>query len=67
MTTSQREKSQESARNNNATEIGKELSAVPVDTEPPTSACVNAEDAEDAEDAADNGSGTADAPGPGAG
>ncbi|HYR14169.1 MAG TPA: hypothetical protein VEQ67_08125 [Mycobacterium sp.] len=59
MTTSQREKSQESARNNNATEIGKELSAVLVDTEPPTSAGVNAEDAEDA---ADNGFETADPP-----
>jgi len=73
MTTSQREKSQVSAPNNNTTEIpnnntteiGKELSAVLVDTEPPTSAGVNAENAvnaEDAEDAADNGSETADPP-----
>jgi Mce-associated membrane protein len=58
VTTSQREKSQESARNNNATEIGKELSAVLVDTETPTSAGVNAEDVEDS----DKGRGTADTP-----
>jgi len=57
VTTSQREKSQEYTRDDNATEIGKEVSAVLLDTETPTSDAVNAEDA-------DKGSGTADAPRP---
>jgi Mce-associated membrane protein len=58
MTTSHREKSQESAPHNNATETGKEVSAVLVDTETPTSDAVNAEDAEDA----NKGSATAPRP-----
>jgi Mce-associated membrane protein len=57
VTTSHREKSQESARDDNATETGKQVSAVLVDTETPTSDAVNAKDA-------DKGAGTADAPRP---
>jgi Mce-associated membrane protein len=57
VTTSQREKSQESARDNNATETGKEVSAVLVDTETPTSDAVDVEDS-------DKECGTADAPRP---
>jgi Mce-associated membrane protein len=61
VTTSQREKAQESASHNNGTETGNEVSAVLVDTETPTPDAVNADDASNA---ADNGSGTADAPRP---
>jgi Mce-associated membrane protein len=57
VTTSQREKSQETGIDNNATMTEKEHSAVLVDIETPTSDAVNAEDA-------DKGSGTADAPRP---
>ncbi len=55
MTTSQREKSQESTPHNNGTETGNEVSAVLVDTETPTTDAVNAKDADE-----ECGSGTAD-------
>jgi Mce-associated membrane protein len=57
VTTSQREKSQETGIDNNATVTEKEHSAVLVDIETPTSDAVNVEDA-------DKRSGTADAPRP---